>query len=126
MKRDMDLIRDLLLAIEADNRLNGITHLEPEIGEFGVTESNFYEVAYHLTLLIEAGFIEGRRGMRMPIITRLTWAGHDFADSIRDPEVWAKTKKGAMAAGGFTVELLRDLAKGFIRKKVEEMTGVQL
>lgn len=126
MKRDMDLIRDLLLAIEADGQFNGLSIVEPSIGDLGITEDNFYVIAYHLTLLIEAGIIEGRDGMRMPMLRRLTWAGHDFVDSIRDPDVWMKTRKNAMAAGGFTVDLLSDLAKGFIRKKVEEMTGVKL
>jgi hypothetical protein len=40
--------------------------------------------------------------------------------------VWTKTKKGAVAAGGFTVDLLKDLAKGFIKKQIEERTGVKL
>ena len=56
----------------------------------------------------------------------LTWAGHDFLDSIRDPIVWSKTKKGAMEAGGFTFDLLKDLAKGFLKKQIEERTEVAL
>jgi len=57
---------------------------------------------------------------------RLSWHGHDFLDSVRSPEVWKKTKKGAEAAGGFTVDLLKDLAKGFVKKQIEEYTGVKL
>lgn len=30
------------------------------------------------------------------------------------------------AAGGFTVDLLKDLAKGFIKKQIEGLTGVKL
>ncbi len=56
----------------------------------------------------------------------LTWEGHDFLDSVRDPKIWAKTKDGALAAGGFTVDLLKDLAKGFVKKQIEERTGVTL
>jgi hypothetical protein len=56
----------------------------------------------------------------------LTWEGHDFLDSVRDPKIWAKTKSGALAAGGFTVDLLKELAKGFIKKQIEERTGVKL
>ncbi|WP_258366769.1 hypothetical protein [Burkholderia vietnamiensis] len=40
--------------------------------------------------------------------------------------MWAKTKAGALAAGGFTVELLGDLAKGFIKKQIEDRTGIKL
>jgi Hypothetical protein (DUF2513) len=60
------------------------------------------------------------------VINGLTWAGHDFLDSIRDPKIWEKTKKGAEAAGGFTVDLLKDLAKGLVKKQIEEYTGVKL
>ncbi|MDQ6867300.1 MAG: DUF2513 domain-containing protein [Pseudomonadota bacterium] len=42
---------------------------------------------------------------------------HDFLDSIRDPDLWNKTKKGAKAAGGFTMDLLADLAKGLIKRR---------
>jgi hypothetical protein len=56
----------------------------------------------------------------------LTWQGHDFLDSVRDPKIWAKTKEGALAAGGFTVDLLAELAKGFLKKQIEERTGVKL
>jgi hypothetical protein len=59
-------------------------------------------------------------------IKRLTWEGHDFLDSIRDPKIWEKTKKGVEGAGGFTVDLLKDLAKGFMKKQIEEYTGVKL
>ena len=45
-------------------------------------------------------------------ILRLTPAGHDFLDSVRSPEVRKKTKIGAEAAGGFTMDLLKDLARG--------------
>ena len=56
----------------------------------------------------------------------LTPAGHDFLDSVRDPETWAKTKKAAVGAGGFTLDLLKDLAKGFLKKQIEDRTGVRL
>jgi hypothetical protein len=59
-------------------------------------------------------------------VERLSMDGHDFLDSIRDPDVWNKTKKGALAAGGFTLNLLNDLAKGLIKKKIEDSTGIKL
>ena len=54
------------------------------------------------------------------------WMGMISSISIRDPDVWNKTKKGALAAGGFTLNLLNDLAKGFIKKKIEDSTGIML
>jgi hypothetical protein len=52
--------------------------------------------------------------------------GYDFLDSMRNPEIWAETKKGAEEAGGFTFDLIRDLAKGLVKKQIEELTGVKL
>lgn len=47
-------------------------------------------------------------------------------ESHRDPDVWDRTKAGALQAGGFTVELLKDLAKGFVKKQIEDRTGISL
>jgi len=59
-------------------------------------------------------------------LTGLTWHGHEFLDAIRDPEIWRRTKEGANKAGGFTVSLLADLAKGLIKTQIEKHTGVKL
>jgi hypothetical protein len=123
MTRDMDLIRDLLLRIEADPRLDGLRRERPGPGEFGVTEENFWQVAYNLTQLIEAGMVIGETGMRMPIFTRLTWEGHDFLDSVRDPKVWHATKERAKKAGGFTIEILAGIAKDIIKDNLVRIVG---
>jgi hypothetical protein len=129
MRRDMDLIRELMLKLEAMPRKPGIVEeLSAGEGEMIFEGCSSDEIDYHLNLIVEAGFLS-THGMMMSgavLFDRLTWAGHDFVDSVRSPEVWAKTKKGAEAAGGFTVDLLKDLAKGFIKKQIEEYTGVKL
>jgi Hypothetical protein (DUF2513) len=129
MKRDMDLIRDILLALEADQKLNGRLLNRGRAGEFlekeGVSED---EIAYGLRLLMDRSFVIGSYDKASDTfdVERLSMDGHDFLDSIRDPDVWNKTKKGALAAGGFTLDLLKDLAKGFIKKKIEDSTGIKL
>jgi|ERR1700730_13453399 hypothetical protein len=121
MQRGMDLTRTLLLWIDSDPQLDGTRQIEPDNpSDIGVINHSYSEVAYNLNLLIDKGYIKGTHGMQMPRISHLTWEGHDFLDSIRDPETWAKTKKAATRAGGFTVDLLRDLAKGLIKKQIED------
>jgi hypothetical protein len=125
MKRDMDLVRELLLKIEA---------APPRASWKAIvttTDNDEAEKAlWHLKLIEEAGLIRSKplhvQGMRYPEMIELTWEGHDFLDSVRDPKIWEKTKEGAEAAGGFTVDLLKDLAKGLVKKQVEEWTGVKL
>jgi Hypothetical protein (DUF2513) len=130
MKRDMDLIRELLLKLEALEVSPG--EIEEDIPLEMVEVSGFTneQLAHHLRMLANGGFIEPNP--EMPVSTwifkfrRITWKGHDFLDSVREQKIWEKTKKGAEAAGGFTVELLKDLAKGFVKKQIEEHTGVKL
>lgn len=133
MKRDMDLIRDLLLKIEDGQRSFDL--LTPEIaeilgesGEGRLPREQAELVEYHLTLLDNAGLITIQAKLSGAVwqIGQITWAGHDFLDTIRDPAIWRETKAGAKQAGGFSLDLLKALAKGLIKKKIEQHTGVEL
>lgn len=129
MRRDMDLIRELMLKIEVLPTAHcGEFRLQPGVDPMAVADFSANEIEYHLRLIVEAGLItsRGRFGNGDFRFDRMTGSGHDFVDSVRSPEVWAKTKKGAEAAGGFTVDLLKDLAKGFLKKQIEDYTGVKL
>jgi Hypothetical protein (DUF2513) len=129
MKRDMDLIRELLLKLEALPLQRGASaHITPNWEGIAVPGYDVDHIDYHLTQIRNAGLIDegGIRPAEGIGFRSLTWEGHDFLDSVRDPKIWAKTKSGALAAGGFTVDLLKDLAKGLIKKQIEERTGVKL
>lgn len=138
MKRDMDFIRALLLEMEGGtyafatltNEEAGNYGLKPTDERLSADES--FRLRHHLTLLQEVGFVEftppGRYDYQSAIwkVDRITWKGHDFLDSIRDPAIWAKTKDGATKAGGFTVDILGALAKGFIKKQIQDRTGIEI
>jgi hypothetical protein len=127
MTRDMDLVRTLLIQIAADPKYDGPSSYHVMADDFVIEGFGYEEIDYHLGLMIEAGLLHGQR-MGSPgfVMKGPTWEGHEFLDTVRDPEVWAKTKKGAAAAGGFTIDLLKDLAKGLVKKQIEEYTGVKL
>lgn len=124
MKRDMDLIRQILLEVESRNDLA----LKP-VRIDGIDEINLNR---EVERLYDSGYLEGiadnqyQSQYKRIAVKDLSMKGHDFLDLIRDPDVWNKTKKGAEAAGGFTLDLLKDLAKGLIKKKIEDHTGVKL
>lgn len=129
MQRNMDLIRELLLKLEAlPMRPGEIMSITPDAEEIAMPGYNPDQIDYHLSQISKAGLIDEASARPMIGIgfRCLTPAGHDFLDSVRDPETWAKTKKAAAGAGGFTVDLLKDLAKGFIKKQIEEKTGIKL
>ncbi|WLH18794.1 DUF2513 domain-containing protein [Pseudomonas simiae] len=127
MRRDMDLLRLLLLKLEVlhEDAHSICVYQYDELMVEGFTPD---QVAYHLDLATEAGLVDqgGNGVMNGFMFRRLTWEGHDFVDAVRDNDIWKKTRQGASAAGGFSVDLLKDLAKGFIRKKISEHTGVEI
>lgn len=127
MKRDLDLIREVLLGIEAN--ATGKVAPVPVLGlNFSISEHTTEEIAYHVTMLIDGGYVRGKQSALQthPLVEGLTMKGHDYLDAIRDPVIWGKTKEGAKKAGGFTLELLGELAKGLVKTQIEKHTGVKL
>ena len=126
MKRDMDLVREILLAIEASDD-------DPRAWiELDLPGRSKRELSYHVMLIHGAGLIEaddtctvGEDGFEWQP-KRLTYRGHEYLDTIRDPEIWRKTKEGGKKVGAFSLELMGDLAKGLIRKKIKDYTEVEL
>ncbi|MEX3954416.1 DUF2513 domain-containing protein [Trinickia sp. EG282A] len=83
------------------------------------------QIDYHLSLIEEAGLIDTADAGSMTGygFRRLSWAGHDFLDSVRSPDVWDRTKRVASAAGGWTMDLLAASAKAYLEFKFKELMG---
>ena len=89
MKRDMDLIRQILLEVESFDHWR-------QMG-FDLCGYDEDEVYYNLDLLISCGLIDGnvnrrKSGKPRPEVGQLTWEGQDFLDAIRSDSIWQKTK----------------------------------
>ena len=124
MRRDLDLVRNILLHIEGKHEAASIQKLDFDAFN-GFTQKVIYE---HARLLREAGYLRDTKqvlGMSV-MVSGLTWKGHDFLDSVRDPQVWAETKDAANKVGGWTVSLVSEIAKGLIKTKIKQHTGVEL
>ncbi len=132
MNRDMDLVRAMLLALEK----HPTTVSDPE--KLGVEAASKEELWHNFNILEDAGFITptiiritrggtmlGEQSERKGPY-RLTWQGHEFIDTIRDPELWSRTKAGADAVKSWSIETLKEIGKGLIKKQIEEYTGVKL
>lgn len=115
MKRDMNLVREILLTIEAES--SGFAPSEIQVE--GYTDE---QTGYHTLLLLEAGLVEGHRvvsysGGLSAIATRLTWTGHEFLDAARDNGRWKEAlrivqeKGGGAVTIGILTQLLSALAK---------------
>jgi hypothetical protein len=97
MKRDMDLIRTILLEVEAAAPQPGWIDLE-------IVGYDPAVISEHVQLLADEGLIEAKDlsahdGFEFRP-TRLTWKGHAFLDAARDETVWERTKARATAKGG--------------------------
>ena len=117
MKRDMDLIRELLLKIEALKIRQGET-LFFDVQGLQVQGYEPDEVAYNLELLFEAGFLKGQGGADTFGIAGLTWNGHELLDDIRDPEIWRKTKERAKSVASVGLGFLWEIAKAEVKTKL--------
>ncbi len=110
MKRDMDLARRILLAIEADSTVTG--------GDFGIPlefEGVPQEtISYHVKLLERAGLIEATdlsdSGEFLWMAQGLTWEGHEFLDAARESGRWEKAKQVVLEkTGGLSFDVLKAL-----------------
>lgn len=130
MKRDMELVREVLMKLEALPMRPGsmvvISGYDEEMAVDGHTPE---EVEYHMTMLRDAGFLNspGAQPAGNGITFRsLTWEGHEFLDTVRDPEVWKRTKEGASKMGGWTFGLLKDLGTAYLKHVAKERLGLDL
>ena len=89
MKRDMELVRKLVLAMEEAPRGTYSNTLNVD----GRTDE---EIGFHVCLLLNEGFVEGRDTTELAgpvpeaIATGLTWQGHNFAAAARNESRWAR------------------------------------
>lgn len=111
MKRDMDLIRLLLLQLEGDE--DASKRLRSHYEEAAVV--------FHGALAIEAGLIHGfvsedAEGQPEGVITiRLTWEGYEFLESVRNETTWNKAKTTLIKSGtGWTMPILKEVLKAVI------------
>lgn len=109
MKRDLQLIKQILIYFEEKNDWKG----EKEIKIEGYPDK---QISYHIDILFEAGLINGEpsrsaQGRIYDVVPfRLTWEGHEFLDSIRGGR-WKKILKKVKENGGvFTLEIIKKLA----------------
>lgn len=128
MKRNLDLIRTLLLRLE--NTEVSVGHALP-LGpnELQIDGYDLEEVAYHIQLLKSAGFIRelGSKPLRYGLnYSGLSWEGHEFLDSVRDDAIWRNTRTAVNAVGGFTFDLVKDMAKAFLKAEFTRRTGLDL
>lgn len=98
MKRDVNLIRVILLSVEGDGA---------EIS----SEDNKETVNYHLHLMIEGGLLNGKEiNEGQWQVYGLTWEGCELLELIRDNDRWKIIKRISDDLNCYSFEIIRQIA----------------
>jgi hypothetical protein len=112
MKRDMDTVRRILLAVEdASAPVEQLDDCDDAV------------FSYHVAILIESGLVRGDVSdygdTLQPFggsIFRLTWSGHEFLDAARNESVWQNTTATVRSKGlSLTFDVLKELLTATVR-----------
>jgi hypothetical protein len=143
MKRDWDLIREQLLAIEEGKDFKATVLAEvPERApewrdnqteaDHNAAMEDYHKrserVFGHLQLLIESGYVDGikvQQGLSNEYMfslwsPRLTMAGHDLLDTMRSKRMWETIKSTAKSKG---LDLTFDTIKAIAAAAVKGLLG---
>jgi hypothetical protein len=121
MKRSLDLIRDLMFALEA---ADGAELLKvPTLAAY-----SRHQVDHHFRLLMEAGLATAgyiSTDGRCWVAVRLTWSGHDYLDTIRDGRIWKQTKSAMHKVGSWSLDTMSAVARSMIVARLEAL-GIEI
>lgn len=131
MKRNLEIIRELLLIVEELGDPIRSTIGTEEIAkkyfsrkaDAAEDEETIHQLNGHIKMAFEAGLITGIEVESMSgpwsiMSARLSPYGHEYVDSVRDPKVWKKSKEIASHVGGVTIGLMIEIAKQEIKNKL--------
>lgn len=114
MKRDMDLVRLILLKIEDE-------YHDSYIYDLPVAGYDLPTVAYHCDILHDAGYISyyepfhADDELQSFRVGALTWAGNEYLEKVRDNSRWAKVRQVMLDKGlPFTIDMVKKIADAYI------------
>jgi len=122
MKRDLDLIRQLLIFFEEKESPQ---HIEvPPIEGY-----DELAIKYHLVLLYDAGLlrcepVRSSTSDRVIYVLpfALTWEGHEFLDKVKNESVWKKIRTVVASKGGsLAFSVVNQLATRYALEMVKDV-----
>lgn len=117
MKRDLELIRALCLALEA---AEGGDTVEARLVAAGYTPE---QIGFHAYLLGDAGLavvidatsLSDHLPRALP--AHLTWRGYEFLEAARGDKRWAKAKAILSKAGGASLDVALELLQSYLKRE---------
>ena len=124
MKRDMDLVRLILIEAEKADSCIGIESLVCDKYPLPV-------IGYHVELMSAHGLVDAKTSRDWGgnvvdgSIKALTWSGCDYLDAIRDDGVWRRTKAAVKeAVGDTTLSTIKEAASMVAIQLIKANLGV--
>lgn len=122
MKRDMDLVRRIVLAVADLPYGDELSSLEDVPQEQFVMHVIWLEEAGLVKALAKAG--TGSQA-QYAVVHRLTWSGCEFADAVVNDTVWSKAKENVLKPGmSFTFDVLKEWLKAEITQGLPTFRGL--
>jgi len=124
MKRDMDLVRYILMTVEKADGGVQIDDLTVD-GKWSLSM-----VAYHVELMKARGLVDAQvyhAGDTVVggIVTALTWDGTDYLDAVRDDAVWKRTKDVVRkSVGSTTLDVIKQAAVMVATSAIKSSLGL--
>jgi len=123
MKRDMDLVRKILMACVDHEHGRAPQDLAIE----GYSEE---QIGYHVYLMMEAGLVEAAdvttMGSESPeaVVTSVTWDGHEFLEASRDEGLWENAKQAVGSTGGMVLGVLKSVLIALATDAAKKAAGL--
>lgn len=125
MQRDMELIRKILFRIEEK-----YVDVALDYHELDITGYDMKTIAYHCSILYDAGLIEDYEGqygdneLLIFYVEKLTWEGHELLDKIRNDTVWNKTKETIAKKGiPFVLDAVKQISTAVVTGMIKGAIG---
>ena len=116
MKRNLDLVRQLLLAVESSDE-----DVVASLVEKGYTEE---QIGFHCYLLGDAGYAKVidtttiADAFPQATVLCLTWQGYEFLDAARESQRWKKAKGALGRVGSVSLDVVIDLLKQYAKQEL--------
>jgi hypothetical protein len=118
MKRDMELVRRILVEIQSRKDLRQMS-----VAIDGVDK---VILKGHIEMLFEAGMIRGSMVNSEVFVSDLSWSGHDFVMVMEDKSVWNKITQSFTTAelARIPLSVLRDVGIALLKEWAKKKLGL--
>jgi len=135
LKLNIECMREVLLVIEKD--LEYFTNDEGEVEKAtlylrdisnAIPNFSQEDIFYSLYNLDQAGYVDISvkwlsGAVYSCAINNMTYTGHEFLESIRDPKCWGLIKKGVSSVSNFSLAAISAIAEGITSAAITTYLG---